>query len=156
MALTTYPQTIESPLGSGYEGSMDAKVFELNELAQPTSTQQIRTSQDWGVTVFWEMHGPSVLWEYVDFNADMFLDVMGPGTDFGPYSVGPINSFSSALTADGQRLYQVDIPVAAGLPVGVYEIAVVLQPTSTTALGTHKLPFASIVTVAPVSIYQTP
>ena len=154
-----YPNEIETIEGGGYFGTMEAEVYELNELGSAQSTQMIRTSQAWGVKVRWEMHGVLVATFPCDFELQLYLDRMGPGTDFGPFITVPINSLSVPLNpgltnVDDQRVYgvtpEVKIQLAAGaVPAGVYEVVVILQAR----IGTNKQPYAGIVTLRPVDIF---
>ena len=132
---------------------MDAEVFEATEPGQFNSTQLIRTTQDWTIRVYWEMHDAWAVFGWFDFEVTAFYESIGAGPE-GSLGVVVVNSLSVPLVG-GQRVYGtapvVEIPVAAGtLPVGLYNVAVALQPHF---VGGPPMPFAGLVELKPVSIF---
>jgi hypothetical protein len=149
----SYPNEIESPTGTGFDGTMDAEVFEATEPGQFNSTQLIRTTQDWAIRVYWEMHGAWPPFGWFDFDVTAFYESIGAGPE-GTLGAVTVNSLSVPL-AGGQRVYGtmpvVEIPVLAGtLPVGLYNLAVALQPRF---VGGPPMPFAGLVELKPVNIF---
>jgi hypothetical protein len=159
MAPTRYPNEIESPTGVGYNGTMEAEVYEVLEPGQLSSTQLIRVTQDWGIQIRFEMHDAGALFAHYTFDLTAFAESLGPGPEvsLGAVSVDSLSVPYDAL--NGQRVYGVppaalvQIPVAAGtLPVGVYKLVVILQPRN--GFGDLQ-PFAGIVELKPVNIFAT-
>jgi hypothetical protein len=153
--MTTYAKEIESPTGTSYYGTVEAEVYEVLEPGQFSSTQLIRDTQDWGIQVRWEMHDAWATFLNVDFEVTAFAESIGPGPEANLGTV-TVNSLSVPFVG-GQRVYGtapvVQIPVVAGtLPVGAYQLVVILQPRYVNL--TMKLPFAGLVEVKPVSIFS--
>jgi hypothetical protein len=149
--MTTYANEIESPTGSGYNGTMEAEVYELLEPGQLSSTQLIRDTQDWGIKVRWEMHDALAAFLNVDFDVTAFAESIGPGQE---ENLGTVTENSLSVPfAGGQRVYEKDFLVAHGiLQAGVYKLVIILQPRYVGL--TMKLPFAGLVELKPVDIFS--
>jgi hypothetical protein len=146
-----------APPGS-YDGTMDAYTFELAEPGLPVTSKLIRTTQDWGVTVEWEMHGVLAHFLDADFHLKVCFESIGPGPEGVLPGAGDVvvNTLSGALTFPGglaTRTYKKNIDVSAGaLPAGAYKLVVVLQLYSC-CHPSHPYPIAGLVELSVIDIF---
>jgi hypothetical protein len=117
------------PLGTepAYDGTMQATVFELLAPDTPVPTNHIRTTQNWGVRVNWEMTGAFTPFLIDEFRMRAALESIGPGPElsFGPVVV---NTLAGVLGAGPKRTYVANINIPAGaVPPGVYKLVTLIQ-----------------------------
>ncbi len=117
-----------------YDGTMQAHTFELAEPGLPVTSKLIRTTQDWGVEVDWEMHGPLAVFLDGDFHLTAYIESIGPGPEMKlPGADVVVNSLSAALAFLGvppvaTRTYHAVINIPPGtVPAGAYKIVTLLQ-----------------------------
>jgi hypothetical protein len=117
------------PLGTGaaYSGQADAHIFELASPDNPVPTHHIRTTQDWGVRVRWEVEGAFVPFLVDEFHVYAFIESIGPGQELAP---GPVvvGTMSSPLLPGNKRVYETSVNIPKGtINPGVYKMAVMVQ-----------------------------
>jgi hypothetical protein len=126
----------ETPYGPSpaYAGTMEAKVFE----AVPEREKNIiRTDQDWGVILDWVMTGPLTASLDEEFQIQIFLESMGPGTEYalpaaGPHKVDTLAGVPGIdpITLEENRTYQETLTINhAVTPIdpGTYRLTVTVQ-----------------------------
>lgn len=123
-----FSHLIETDLND-YKGTMQARAFEgPAPIFAPKNV--IRSDQEWGVKVDWEMHGALVEWLDAEFRISVFLESIGTGPEFdlAPVTV-PTLSVPVTINGNGKtREYSQTITVAPGaVPPGVYKIVTCLQ-----------------------------
>jgi hypothetical protein len=134
MAPVSYTDPIEIPIAVVpiYDGTMRATGFEVGEPGQINTTNIIRTTQDWGVTVDWETHGWLAKYFNGTFHLKVLLERMGPDSPVQPDYALPevtMDTLAGAFNAvNQQRTYTKNVNVAAGFVVeGTYKLVTLLQ-----------------------------
>ncbi len=158
-----YPIEVPLPLAPAppgvYDGTMDAHTFELAEPGLPITGKIIRTTQDWGVTVEWEMHGALAAFLDGEFHLRVYYESIGTGPEGELPIAGDVlvNALSGALTFPAgvpTRNYTKDITVTAGtVPAGTYKLVVLLQLWSCCP-APHKYPIAGMVELRVIDIFD--
>lgn len=156
-----YSSTIEVPTPIApnvYDGTMQAETFEIAEPGLPVTTNLIRTTQDWGIKVKWEMHGPLAVFLDADFHIRGFLESIGPGTEYAqPVTDIVVNTLSVPLTVtpDGPtREYEVDINIPKGtVEPHPYKLVAFIQLYSCCPKS-HKYPIAGMCELPVVDIFE--
>lgn len=120
-----FPNAIETDL-TDYQGSLEATAFELAPAFNPSHV--IRSDQDWGVQVEWEVNGPLTQWLDAQFRISVFLERIGTGSDIDLPIVN-VHTLSEPYDPTAQsRTYKRDVNVNAGdIAPGVYKIVTCLQ-----------------------------
>ena len=143
-----YP--IETNLND-YQGSLEAIVFEGPPSFAPTNV--IRSDQDWGIRVSWEVHGPLAGWLDAEFRITIFLEKYGTGSDvdLAPAVIPTLSVLYDPATQS--RTYSHDVNISAGvIPNGVYKIATCLQLYE---LGSgNPVPIAAVVEGETVHLFD--
>ncbi len=159
--METYHNRIEvpRPLPSGsYDGSMEAHTYEVAEPGVRATSRLIRTDQDWGVEVHWEMHGEEAHWFPGVFHLRTFLESIGPGPEYAiPALADPAVEKGTLdgtwYPADKQRLYSQNIEIKANtINPGTYKVVTLLQLC---AQDGRKLPIAGMVEGPILDIFET-
>jgi hypothetical protein len=121
---------IETPLGAIYEGEVFAGIFE----GVPAREQNIiRTDQDWGVKVDWEMKGVLALFLNEEFQVRFFLESMGPGQEYQLPVPLPARVSTLAAVLDmtvPSRTYSETITIdhtTTPIAPGTYKLTITLQ-----------------------------
>ena len=146
---------IETPLAPVYEGEMEAKLFEG---APERERNIIRTDQDWGVTVEWEMEGILALFLNEEFRLRFFLESIGPGSEYSLPVAGPVTVGSLTGTLDPvgpSRSYTETITIDHTLtPIdpGTYKLTLTLQVFDTSSGSPY--PIAGFVEGPIVQFYE--
>lgn len=125
------PAIFETNTLSDYQGTLEARTFETGPGPVYTPTNVIRSDQNWGVEVNWEVHGPLATWLDAEFRISVFLESMGPGPE---YSLAPVCVHTKSVpvganaSGEAQRVYNANVDVNAGnVQNGVYKVLVVIQ-----------------------------
>ena len=121
-----FPNLFETDL-TDYQGTLQAAAFEgVGPIFPPSNI--VRRDQPWGIKVDWEVHGPLVNYFDAEFRIRVYLESMGPGTEYElPIEiVATLDPLFPPVA--GQRIYTKNINIAAGtIDVGVYKIATVIH-----------------------------
>lgn len=126
------PTPFESLLPIPLQGMLkDVDVYE----ALPTNiSQNIRTSENWGVSVSWEMNGAAANLFFLDperWHIRLKLESIGIGADYDLPVGTPLKINYSAGTQFGANVRQwnnVNLSVPAGtVQAGVYKMALTIQ-----------------------------
>lgn len=140
--MATYKNVLETPSAS-CAGTMEAIVFEKAEFGPDTPATLIKTTQDWGIEVKWELHGDDTPLINGEFRVRAFLERMGPGDD----KVIPMGAqdYVAVSTGDLQPpdpadpnpqlnalLYKTKIevpkvPEPTSVPAGTYKVTTIVQ-----------------------------
>ena len=115
------------PLGTepSYDGTMQATVFELAAPDTAVPTNHIRTTQNWGVKVDWEMTGAFTPFLIDEFHLRAFVESIGPEAELALPLGGPVivNTLAGALGVGPKRTYSANVNIPAGtVPAGVYKL----------------------------------
>ena len=127
--MAPFPFTIESDL-TDYQGTMATHTFEgPGPIFSPKNV--IRSDQNWGVKVDWQVTGPLVEWLDAEFRLNVYLESIGTGPEFDLPTV-VVATLSMPVVVDGagvkSRTYSQNVDIAAGtIPAGVYKIATTLH-----------------------------
>ena len=113
---------------TAYTGNMNAFAFEgPAPIFAPKNV--IRSDQDWGVKVEWEMQGPLVTWLDANFRLTVHLEGIGVAGDHSLPFVA-VHTLSAPLNAGppASRKYEEIIDIPAGtIPPGVYKLVTTLH-----------------------------
>lgn len=128
-----FSQQIESDVVD-YQGTIDAQIFELPQ-GVPVTSRIIRNTQKWGVKVDWEMHGNLAVFLDAEFRLQLFLESMGPGTEYalplaGPVVVATLSVPNTPVGGVATRTYTKNIeidPAVTTVDVGTYKVVTALQ-----------------------------
>ena len=124
------PTDLSIPTGFGpaYHGQVEALVYENFPPDEPTPTNHIRTTQDWGVQVDWDTFGPLAGFWSAEFHLQAFVEGMGTAAEMDSPPVVEDTLVAGSLVGPGHRKYRKKIEFAAGsLPAGVYKVVVLVQ-----------------------------
>lgn len=111
-----------------YKGNMTAVAFEgPGPIFQPKNV--IRSDQQWGIKVEWEVEGPLVEWLDANFHITAHLESIGVGPEF---TLPPVQVHTLSVPVNGgataTRHYEQNIDIAPGdIPAGVYKLVTTLQ-----------------------------
>jgi hypothetical protein len=146
------------PLGTepAYDGTMQATVFELAAPDTPVPTNHIRTTQNWGVRVDWEMTGAFTPFLIDEFRLRAFVESIGPGAEMALPLAGPVivNTLAGPLGVGPKRTYSANINIPAGtVPAGVYKLVTLVQLHDDGAPG-NPYPVVATVEGPIVTIFQ--
>jgi hypothetical protein len=119
---------IETDLND-YKGTMQAHTYEgPAPIFKPSNV--IRSDQEWGVRIEWQVRGPLVEWLDGEFYLHVVLESIGPGPEYDKRGV-PVPTLSVPVVLDNgekTRNYYTEIEFSPGeIEVGVYKIATTLQ-----------------------------
>jgi hypothetical protein len=113
---------------TAYTGSITkAEVFEMVPPGVPQTKRIIRTDQQWGIHVEWEMCGSLAEWLNDEFHVQAFAEGMGnaaPDYDLAEVVMPTLKGSWNPMT--GKRCYSVDI-VGPTFAPGTYDMTVTVQ-----------------------------
>lgn len=125
-----YAELIEMPVGLVLEGSMVADAYEVNGV---NPTNLIRTDQDWGVKVQWELRSLLAPLLSGEWRIQGLLERIGrdtpPTAIDHDLPVVKVHYHDGAfVSADHQMLWKADVKIAKGsVSPGTYKLVTVIQ-----------------------------
>lgn len=160
--MISYSDPIEIPIAAVpvFDGTMAAESFEVAEPGQLTTTNLIRTTQNWGVNVKWETHGFLSNLVSGKYHIRVLLEKIGVDVPSGDVDLPEIVIDSLTLVpgqteynaVDQQMSYNWPVKVSAGdVNAGTYKLVTLLQLYNPAG---NKLPVAGLCEGKIIDIFE--